>query len=987
MKKTGKTKAELQKELDALCRKVEELETAEVQRKEVEKALEDRLAMEKLVASISTRFISITTEEVDREIQYSLKTIGEFAGVEQSYFCLLATEGRAIDSAYHWTSEDIQAKALSFNDFSLEPFRWLRGRIEQLQTVFVFHLADLPEEASAEREIGQALGIQSILAIPLSLKQKLVGFMGLNSLGRPKNWAEEDIRLLRLTGEIFVNVLQRKKAEEALQESERRYRIVSSLSTDGASSMRLEKNGTFVREWITESLSRVVGINPHELNSLDSYARFIHPDDLKEFYRVLALLPTSSQPVTVELRVITRSGEVRWLRDVIYPEWDEKEKRVVRLVHAMQDITERKRVEEDLREQVKFQQALIDAIPIPVFYKGIHGQYLGCNRAFEKFVGMKREDVIGGSASHRVPRNFSDESWPKEKTPGPDSGNQVYESTIQDFTGHMHHVIFHKATFWKPDGTVGGIISAGLDITDRKRAEEELKKSEERYRLLVKNAPLGILSTDLQGQIMEVNPNLLGILDSPSEQATRSINLFHFPPFIETDIVSDFRHCLRSGKAAVHERPYKSLGGKEVYLRYHLTPLRDMEGEIAGLQAIIEDITESKGLEAQLLQAQKMEAIGTLAGGIAHDFNNILAAIIGYGELMQFDIPKGSSSERSLQALLQASYRARDLVKQILAFSRRNEQGKELVRLQPILQESLKLLRASLPATIEIQGEIEDEMGAIRGNPTQIQQVIMNLGTNAAQAMAENGGFLKIRLGKIQMNGDGRAKNLGLEPGPYLRLTVRDTGQGIPPEVLGRIFDPYFTTKERGKGTGLGLAVVHGIVKNLDGTITVQSVVGRGTTFDIYLPRFEGRAEPGETVKMESTPLGGRERILLVDDEQALVQVGKLMLEKLGYEVVPVLSSVEALEFFRAEPERFDLVVTDMTMPHMTGDKLAQEVMAIRGNIPIVLCTGFSERLTEKRAKEMGIREYVMKPFAMNDLARAVRRALESEKEGLKVAV
>jgi CheY-like chemotaxis protein len=263
----------------------------------------------------------------------------------------------------------------------------------------------------------------------------------------------------------------------------------------------------------------------------------------------------------------------------------------------------------------------------------------------------------------------------------------------------------------------------------------------------------------------------------------------------------------------------------------------------------------------------------------------------------------------------------------------------------------------------------------------------MNLGTNAAQAMAENGGVLEVRLGKVQMNGEGRAKNLGLQPGPYIRLTLRDTGQGIAPDVLGKIFDPYFTTKERGKGTGLGLAVVHGIIKNHDGAITVQSALGQGTTFDIYLPRLEGQVELREMVPEEPLPLGGRERILLVDDEQALVQVGKMMLEKLGYEVVPMLSSVEALELFRAEPERFDLVITDMTMPHMTGDKLAQEMMAVRPNIPIVLCTGFSERISEKRAKEMGIPEYVMKPFAMNDLARAVRRALESKKEAIPLAL
>jgi signal transduction histidine kinase/CheY-like chemotaxis protein len=407
-------------------------------------------------------------------------------------------------------------------------------------------------------------------------------------------------------------------------------------------------------------------------------------------------------------------------------------------------------------------------------------------------------------------------------------------------------------------------------------------------------------------------------------------------------------------------------------------------GAIANAELHAERIQAEKeraSLEEQLHQAQKLEAIGTLAGGIAHDFNNILTAILGYGELANLDIAEHSEAKDNLQHSMNAARRARDLVQHILAFSRQGKQERKPVDMRPIVKEGLKFLRASLPATIKIHQDIEEDVGTIEGDPTQVHQVLMNLCTNAAHAMDENGGELGVSLSKIDVNGEASVVHQGIEPGPYVRLRVSDTGHGIRRETLNRIFDPYFTTKEVGKGTGLGLAMVHGITKSYGGGITVSSESGKGSTFDVYFPRMGATDLPLKADKDEPLPMGRHERVLFVDDEVMITQFCRKTLKYLGYEVVVRTSSIEALELFRVQADQFDLVITDMTMPNMRGDKLAQELLKIRPGIPIILCTGFSEHITEEKAKTMGIREFAMKPLVMKDLARAIRNALDYDEK------
>ena len=391
--------------------------------------------------------------------------------------------------------------------------------------------------------------------------------------------------------------------------------------------------------------------------------------------------------------------------------------------------------------------------------------------------------------------------------------------------------------------------------------------------------------------------------------------------------------------------------------------------------SLMRETEERQKVEGQLRQAQKLEALGTLAGGIAHDFNNILAAIIGFTELIRDHTPPEGREHRHAQRVLDASVRGRELVRQMLTFSRQTEQEKRPLRLSSIVKESVKLLRASIPSTVSIRVSVKSESGVILGDPTQISQVLMNLATNAAHAMREKGGTLDIDLSDFSVS-PSNGNPHGIEPGSYMKLTVRDTGTGIPPEIVDRIFDPFFTTKKVGEGTGLGLSVVLGIVKQARGYITVESEPPLGSTFDAYFPKIASEPAAERMAGDETTPIGN-ERILFVDDEEALIEMGEELLAELGYEVTCCTSSREALALFRLDPSRFDLVVTDLTMPDMTGIQLAAELLAIRPDIPVILCTGFSHTANEESARAAGIKGFAMKPLTKRELAKTVRKVLD----------
>ena len=419
-----------------------------------------------------------------------------------------------------------------------------------------------------------------------------------------------------------------------------------------------------------------------------------------------------------------------------------------------------------------------------------------------------------------------------------------------------------------------------------------------------------------------------------------------------------------------------------IHLEVTASPMKDADGNIiAGIESV-RDITAQKKLEKQLRQAQKMEAMGTLAGGIAHDFNNMLAPILGYSELALTRLSPSDPLAADLQQIAKAAERAKDLVQQILAFSRRAPQEKKPFQPHLVVKEALKLLRASLPSTIEIREEISADGGAILADPTQIHQIIMNLCTNAYHAMRETGGVLGVSLANVTIADANRAPGSELAPGNYMLLEVSDTGCGMDQKTLSHIFEPYFTTKTKGEGTGLGLSVVHGIVESYQGHISVYSEPGKGTSFHVYLPRLAETPSFAAAVCSEIIPLG-TERLLVVDDEEMISMMLQLILQSLGYQVTLSSDSLEALALITQNPMAFDLLITDMTMPRLTGFELAQKALRLRPDLPIILCTGFNELINKEQALALGIRAYLLKPVSVRELGQAVRNVLDAKRESL----
>lgn len=518
------------------------------------------------------------------------------------------------------------------------------------------------------------------------------------------------------------------------------------------------------------------------------------------------------------------------------------------------------------------------------------------------------------------------------------------------------------------------------EVEDRKRAELAARESEQRFRCLSENSPEIIYTLEYDGSFSYVNPAWEKVL---GHKVTEVIGQY-FINFVKKKDTKNYVRlfkCIRDNKETFTNVTGTMIHKDGSFRLFNLSgaPNLDSTGEVTGMVGLLKDITEQQSLQSQLIQAQKMEALGTLAGGVAHDFNNILSAIIGYSELALLDATDGIKIDNNLQEVLRASQRAKDLVKQILSFSRKSKEKLKPVDVKPIVKEALKLLRASLPSTIEIRDQIDSKMAIIEADLTQVHQLLMNLCTNAASAMEDEGGLINVRLKNVDINTLLSTTNTNMDPGPYLKLSVSDTGHGMPPEVLEKIFDPYFTTKEKGKGTGLGLAVVHGIVKRHRGQITVESLPGKGTTFSVYFPIIKRKIEAADKNTVESLPKGN-ECILFVDDEKDLLKIGAQMLSYLGYEVITRSNSIEVLDLFRSQPQRFDLVITDMTMPNLTGDKLASELMKIRPDIPIILYTGYNESITEEQARKIGIKKFSMKPFVMRDLAETTRKVLNEAK-------
>jgi len=630
---------------------------------------------------------------------------------------------------------------------------------------------------------------------------------------------------------------------------------------------------------------------------------------------------------------------------------------------------------------------VIDSVPALIASVDRNQHYRLTNKQYQEWFGLSSDQITGrhvrdilGEQSYQKARGDIERAL---------SGHQTsFEREVRSKDGNPRWIAGTYVPDVDDNGVVQGLYALISDDTERKQAEEALASLIQQHQLILNSTEEGIYGLDLKGNTTFTNlaaAKMIGwealeFIGQPQHAILHHSKPDGTPyPREECPIYAAFKDGVIHH---VDTEVFWRKDGTSFPVEYTSTPIRDDQGDLIGAVVTYRDITERKRAEErlhqseiQMRQAQKMEAIGTLAGGIAHDFNNILAAILGYTELALTRIPHEDRARQNLKEVLTAGSRAKELVQHILTFSRQQEQEKRPLRLHLVVTEVLHLLRATLPVTIEIRDHLVAPSGTILADPTQMHQVLMNLCTNAEHAMRERGGILEVWLEAVEVTNEVVAQHPDLRPGPHVRLTVRDTGQGMAPEVQERIFDPFFTTKGVGEGTGMGLAVVHGIVADHGGGIMVDSTPGQGTTFAIYIPRIDPFSEDQDL--LDDTLMQGSGCVLFVDDEGPLVAIGQQVVEGLGYEVVTHTSGLEALAAFRAAPHRFDVVVTDQTMPHLTGEELAREMLRIRPDLPIILCTGFSYMMTAEKARALGIRKFLMKPVLARDLALVLQEVME----------
>ena len=769
---------------------------------------------------------------------------------------------------------------------------------------------------------------------------------------------------------ITRDITDRKQAEEALRESEA---FNSSLLEYSPNPILVTHQDTSIK-YINPMFEELTGYTSKEI--IGEKAPFPWWIDDPKSGNLSQLTENILKGIQgIEMLFRKKNGELFWVEVSNKPITHNGEFKFV--VSNWVDITDRKRAEKTLKESEDRYKSMFHDNPTIIYIRDpdTH-RFIDVNPAAISFYGYSLEEMIGMEIT-KLTRGGLEGIQQRAKRSLIEGKNHFF-ATHYLSNGEKRDVEIYNGPI-----TIGGkkvIYGIVHDVTERRRSEEALRESEERYRKIFEHSGFGINLVDLEtGKYVEFNQMAYESLGYTYEEYK---NLT--PQDFNIDETEDSfrvrrRKVIEEGSAFVESRQ-RTKNGEIIHKLISIVPVTIKEKQY--LQTINIDITafkkaeeEKTKLEAQLQQAQKLESIGTLAGGIAHDFNNILSPIMIHSEMAMMDFTPDNPIQHNLIQIYKAGERARDMVKQILAFGRQKQQERIVVKMGSILKEVLKLIRSTIPTTIDIRHNIEAETDTVFADPTQIHQVILNLCINASHAMREKGGTLEIELDELDLNSDAIVKFDGFIPGFYLRLTVRDTGHGIAPEVKDRIFDPYFTTKEVGEGTGMGLAVAHGIVKGHGGDIKVESEPGKGTTFSVLLPKYEGK----NTEKPERIPMlrGGTERVLLVDDESAAVDAIQTMLENLGYKVTARTSSIEALEAFRDNPEGFDLVITDMTMPNMTGKDLAKELMSMRHDIPIILCTGYSEQIDEYKAKEMGINAFVMKPIVMRYMANTIREVLD----------
>jgi PAS domain S-box-containing protein len=791
-----------------------------------------------------------------------------------------------------------------------------------------------------------------------------------------KAYSELEERVKQRTAELAASAA-------ALQEREKDLNRAQAVGQIGSWRLDVRRN---VLTWSDENY-RIFGVSRGTPMTYEMFLGTVHPDD-RQYVDTQWKAGLRGEPYDIEHRIVA-DGRVKWVREKAYLEFDDGGN-LLGGFGITQDITGRKGMEKELRQAEETSRLLIRHAPTIIYeidfrvpaFKSVNDvmcRLLGYTRA--ELMAMNPFDLLDDEGKRvfqeRIRRRLAGETI---------SDSLEYKGQSKD--GREFWALLN-ISFTEKDGQPEGAVVVAHDITQRKRMEEELRKShdeleervQERTAELKQQADLLDLARDaivlskIDGTILLWSDGAAEMYGwSKEEVLGKSMRQFLQTeyPLPRDEIISRLFRDFHWEGELTHTRK----DGKKINVLSRWTLKRDSLGNPESIMIINHDITERLRLEEHLRQAQKMEAIGRLAGGIAHDFNNILQTIAINADLALCDLPAESGVRDNLELILTSGQRGRDLVRQMLLFGRKSQRKQEILPLTPLIKETFNLLRSSIPTTIQMNLRLATESDSAYADPSQIQQVIMNLCTNAAYAMRRTTGSMDISLQALTF-GLTDLPEPDMQPGDYLVLSVKDTGSGMDEEVRKRIFEPFFTTKPVGEGTGLGLSVVYGIVKSHKGGIAVYSEPGKGSIFRVYIPK----ADTGVSQKAETLgPIPrGNERILFVDDEEIIVNSVRNMLQHLGYQVTALMDGEEALKVFSANPHAFDLVITDQTMPCMTGEDFGKQLMRIRPDLPVILCTGYSDLISAEKATLMGFRDFIMKPFTVREGAELVRRVLDEK--------
>ena len=759
------------------------------------------------------------------------------------------------------------------------------------------------------------------------------------------------------------NITERKQAEIASQ------RLAAIVASSDDAIIGKNLNG-IITNW-NKGAEQIFGYTRAEIVGT-SITRLIPADRRDEEDRILGAIRRGESIEHFETRRRTRDGRLIDVSVTASP-IRESDGTVVGVSKVARDISERKRAEGALRASRELLTNVINSAPSYIFATDRQHRYIIANDAYARFLRLPVESIIGRTHHDIYPAAMADAFVATNEaimTSG--QATQIDETVL----GAV--VLTTKFPLRDAQGTVTGICGVVTDITARKQAEEAQRASEERFRELAENIREVFWMTDpAKNEIHYVSPAYEKIWG-------RSCDSAYAEPRAWLDAIhpDDRPRVLQAAKTRQargdYDETYRIVrpDGTERWIHDRAFPVRDARGRVLRIVGTAEDVTEQRRLEEQFRQVQKMEAIGQLAGGVAHDFNNLLAAILGNVELALADIDAGHPTRKSLEEIERASQRAKQLVQQILTFSRQQPQERRILALGPLVEEAATFLRATIPSTVDLVVSIDPDAPPVLADPTQIHQVLVNLGTNAWNALEDRTGRIDIQLTSVTLDADAVGELAGLRPGRFTCLVVRDTGRGMDAATRARVFDPFFTTKEVGKGTGLGLSVVHGIVQEHDGAISLTSEPEQGATFKVYFPAASGLIAEAVAASPASPSHGHGQQILYLDDEEPLVVLATRMLERLGYRVTGFTSAAKALEAFRQDPHRFDVVVTDMNMPGASGVQVADDLLKLRPDIPVLLSSGHVTEALRERARAAGIREVLYKPSSMREFGEAISSAV-----------